>query len=317
MFALRRESFPGENGDLMYKLLIVDDEVAIRMMMVDYFEDHFQVLSASCAQEALKLCESSRPDLVISDIQMPGMKGPELLSEISRLYPQIKTILMTAYNVEDYLHTASINGVGCIVPKTVPFNFKELLSLVNGLLSAEIFGLSRYMLEDYSSLCNYTITSSDQARDIREEVSERISEKFPDARDIKLLLDEIITNAIYHAPALPDGTEKYEEYRHVILDPTEYVILDCGYDSEKYGVSITDMQGRLEKQRILYLINRHLRGEGMLDDSGRGIHMSRLFADRMIINICPGRKTEVILMNYFSSLYRGYKPLYINEIQME
>jgi hypothetical protein len=42
--------------------------------------------------------------------------------------------------------------------------------------------------------------------------------------------------------------------------------------------------------------------------------MSRIFADRMVINIDPGRKTEVILMNYLSPAYRGFKPLYINEL---
>lgn len=82
----------------------------------------------------------------------------------------------------------------------------------------------------------------------------------------------------------------------------------------KYAVSITDYQGKLTKETVLYKIDRQITGEGLLDDSGRGIHMSRLFADRMIINIEPGKRTEVILLNYFSHKYRGYKPLYINEL---
>ena len=61
-------------------------------------------------------------------------------------------------------------------------------------------------------------------------------------------------------------------------------------------------------------MERQISGAGLLDESGRGIHMSRLFADRMVINIDPGRKTEVILMNYLSPAYRGFKPLYINEL---
>jgi hypothetical protein len=90
--------------------------------------------------------------------------------------------------------------------------------------------------------------------------------------------------------------------------------VECGYDREKYAVSVTDNQGKLKKETVLYKIDRQLTGEGLLDDSGRGIHMSRLFADRMIINIDPNKRTEVILMNYFSNKYRGYKPLYINEL---
>ena len=42
--------------------------------------------------------------------------------------------------------------------------------------------------------------------------------------------------------------------------------------------------------------------------------MSRIFADRMIINIDPGKKTETIIFNYRKPLYHGFKPLYINEL---
>ncbi|MFH0919575.1 MAG: hypothetical protein V1913_04380, partial [Fibrobacterota bacterium] len=59
---------------------------------------------------------------------------------------------------------------------------------------------------------------------------------------------------------------------------------------------------------------RHIKGEGILDDSGRGLFMSRIFADRLIINIDPGKKTEMIVLNYRSSIYQGFKPLYINEL---
>ena len=90
--------------------------------------------------------------------------------------------------------------------------------------------------------------------------------------------------------------------------------LECGYDAEKYGIAVIDNMGRLTKDTVLYKIERQMSGEGVLDDSGRGLHMSRLFSDRLIINIAPKIKTEVILINYFSHKYRGYKPLYINEL---
>jgi hypothetical protein len=65
---------------------------------------------------------------------------------------------------------------------------------------------------------------------------------------------------------------------------------------------------------VMFKLDRHVRGEGMLDCSGRGIHMTRVFADRMVINILPGCKTEMVIMNYFLPKYRGYRPLYINEL---
>ena len=40
----------------------------------------------------------------------------------------------------------------------------------------------------------------------------------------------------------------------------------------------------------------------------------RKYIDRLIINIDQDRRTEIIIINYFSKVYKGYKPLYINEI---
>jgi CheY-like chemotaxis protein len=298
----------------MYKLLAVDDEQAIRNMLLDFFEDEYEVKTASSGEQALHMVSKEKFDLVISDINMPGIKGPQLLAQIQRLNPSIKTMLMTAYNVDDYIRMAKEYNISNIIPKTVPFNYDEISTLVKGILTEDVFGLERYLLEDGHVVKEYTVKSSEQAAKVREEITTQVNQQFGAVGDIKLIMDEILTNAIYHAPVRSDGLPKYREYTPVSLEKGEYVYICWGYDSEKYGVSILDCQGRLSKETVLYKIDRHVRGEGMLDDSGRGIHMSRLFADRMIINIKPKIKTEVVIMNYFSPKYRGYRPLYINEL---
>jgi len=111
-----------------------------------------------------------------------------------------------------------------------------------------------------------------------------------------------------------EGEEKYEEYADIQLSKNEFIEIRAVVDAEKYGVSITDRQGTLSKKTVLYKINRHVRGEGVLDDSGRGIFMSRIFADRLVINIDPGKMTEVIILNYKENIYKGFKPIYINEL---
>lgn len=297
-----------------YRILIVDDEKAIRMMLLDYLESMYEIVTAETGEEALSLLKQSHFDLVISDINMPGMNGPQLLSEVRRNYPGTKAALITAYNVDEYIKTAKEFSITNIIPKTVPFNFSELDFIVHGLVTGDIFGLERYLLDKGTILEQHVIRSSADARSIQNHLLELFESKFGTSGDMKLILDEIITNALYHAPALSDGTEKYQEFNDITLEPDEYIHLECGYDEEKYAVAVTDRQGRLTKETVLYKIERQITGEGLLDDSGRGIHMSRLFADRMVINIDPNKKTEVILMNYFSNKYRGYKPLYINEL---
>ena len=172
----------------------------------------------------------------------------------------------------------------------------------------------RYLLPGATHLAHYRITSSEEGRTVREEIVAQIEARFGKSGDMRLVLDEIITNAVYHASPSVDGREKYPAFSSVMLLPDEYVYVRCGFDAEKYGVLVTDIKGRLKKETVLCKIERQITGEGLLDDSGRGIHMSRLFADRMIMNIDPGKKTEVVLLNYFAAPYRGHKPLYINEL---
>lgn len=297
-----------------YRILIVDDERAIRMMLLDYLEVSYEIETAETGEEALAILEKERFDLVISDINMPGMSGPQLLSKVRKVYPSTKTALITAYNVDEYIRAAKEFSITNIIPKTVPFNFTELDFIVHGLVTGEIFGLPRYLLPDGTIIEKHTITSTNDARRVQDHLIGLFHKKFGTSGDMKLILDEIITNALYHAPKHKDGSEKYKEFSNITLEENEYIYVECGYDDEKYGVAVIDYQGRLTKERVLYKIDRQITGEGLLDDSGRGIHMSRLFADRMIINIDPNKKTEVILMNYFSNKYRGYKPLYINEL---
>ncbi|MFP4522668.1 MAG: response regulator [Fibrobacterota bacterium] len=298
----------------MKKILIVDDEASIRTMLEDHLDQKYEVTAKPDAAAALKTEGLETYDLVISDINMPGMKGYEFLSKVRIMHPHLKTVLITAYNVDDYVRMARKYGISNIIVKTIPFNFDELSYIVDGLLSGEIFGLERYMNSDYSVEGSFTVRNSNDAKEIREKIVETFSEKVGDTGELKLILDEIITNAIYHAPRTQDGQKKYREFSDVQLAEDEYVTIECGIDNEKYGISVIDNSGGLDKETVLYKIDRHVNAEGVLDDSGRGIFMTRIFADRMIINIDPSNKTEIILLNYFDKKYKGYKPIYINEL---
>lgn len=298
----------------MPAILIVDDEHGVRKLLADFLAKTYEVVCAENAEKALA-CLSEHPvDLVISDIAMPGMDGIELLQTVRKCHPKTKYALLTGNDIDHFIKADKKEYIANIIPKTAPFNFAELEAVVSGLITGEIFGLSRYLLRGGTTFAQYTITSADDGRTVREELVDRIAKRFGDARDMRLVLDEIITNAIIHAPSAADGRDKYRSFADITLAPDEYVDVECGFDKEKYGVSITDRKGRLKKETVLHKMERHISGAGALDESGRGIHLSRLFADRLVINIDPGKKTEVIIMNFLAPSYRGHKPLYINEL---
>jgi len=82
----------------MSKILLTEDQEDQRALYTDVLtEAGYEVIAAASAAEALKLFASSKPDLVVLDIQMPGMDGIETLSKILAKDRQIPVILYSAY----------------------------------------------------------------------------------------------------------------------------------------------------------------------------------------------------------------------------
>lgn len=82
----------------MKKILLVDDEENIRFVYEEEFkEEGYEVISASNGIEALGLFERDKPDLVILDIQMPGLNGIEVLRRMKTMDSSIPVILSSAF----------------------------------------------------------------------------------------------------------------------------------------------------------------------------------------------------------------------------
>ena len=83
----------------MKKILLVDDEEGIQLLYQEEFQDEgFEVISAFTGEEAMEKFSAEAPDLVILDIQMPGMNGIEVLRQMKMMAPQLPIILSTAYH---------------------------------------------------------------------------------------------------------------------------------------------------------------------------------------------------------------------------
>ncbi len=83
----------------MKKILLVDDEEGIQMLYREELEDEgYEVISAYTGEEGLEKFKTESPDLVVLDIQMPGMNGIEALRQMKMENPHLPIILSTAYN---------------------------------------------------------------------------------------------------------------------------------------------------------------------------------------------------------------------------
>jgi len=304
-------------------ILVVDDDKEMRELIADYLDDNgYKVL---CAQNGIDALNNYLPnykiDLVLSDINMPQMKGFELLKEVREKYPQIKRVLITAYSVEDYLELALKHDVGNILVKSTPFNFKELITVLNNLLTGDIFGLYKYFDSPVFKK-EFIISKGNCLDSYANEIIKNIPQ-YDKIKKIELVLIELLTNAIFYGIRGEKSDNKESWNYDFELSKEDSIIASLMYDEEKFGISIMDKGGRLKKTDVLFWVNRQVTRDenglpiGVYDTHGRGFYITREYIDRLIINIKPQKRTEIILINYFSkiqSLGREYKPLYINEI---
>jgi two-component system, NtrC family, response regulator AtoC len=119
----------------MRKILIVDDERAVRYSFERTFQGDYAVITAEGGQEALEKLEREHPDLVLMDIKMPGMYGLEALRRIKARSPGVPVIMMTAFRGSDTAIEAMKEGAYDYITK--PFENTELRLLIEkGLESA-------------------------------------------------------------------------------------------------------------------------------------------------------------------------------------
>lgn len=99
-------------GEAIKRILIVDDEENTRIGLTKLLsKEGYEVESAANGNEALDYLELKKVSLVISDINMPDMNGLVFLRELSRKFPSINVIMITAYGgVESYLEAMNLGA---------------------------------------------------------------------------------------------------------------------------------------------------------------------------------------------------------------
>src|SRR5690242_19470233 len=93
-------------------VMVVDDEPVIRETILEILQDEgFEALGMSNASHALKWAERIQPDIVLTDIIMPGKSGIDLAIELMQILPQCRIILFTGHVASyDLLEKARLQG---------------------------------------------------------------------------------------------------------------------------------------------------------------------------------------------------------------
>jgi len=121
------------------KVMVVDDEVDVQALFLQQFRREIKAGKiafhfAFSGEEALAYLEqhdATELVLILSDINMPGMSGIELLKRLKAKYANIKVFMITAYGDGDNLRAAELHGSDDCVAK--PIDFATLKQKIFGL----------------------------------------------------------------------------------------------------------------------------------------------------------------------------------------
>ncbi len=125
-------------GEIMKRVLVVDDEEDMLWMLqrnLNKGMTDVEILAAKSGEEALAILSDKSVNLVITDINMPGISGLDLLIEINNRFPSTGVIIMTAYPSNAYETQAMMSGSLRFIEK--PFDIKEVRAIVEEVLKEE------------------------------------------------------------------------------------------------------------------------------------------------------------------------------------
>ena len=113
----------------MHNIWIADDDEAIRLILEESLTDSgYKTDSFSTADDLVKELENTQPDLIISDVQMPGMLGFDLLKHINNNFEGLPVIIMTAFSDMQSAVESFGGGAFEYIPK--PFDLEETIRIV-------------------------------------------------------------------------------------------------------------------------------------------------------------------------------------------
>ena len=117
-----------------YTILVVDDEELIRNLVVTFLSKlGHSCITAIDGVDALEKMKGNKLDAVITDIKMPNMDGIILTREISRQYPELPVMVMTAFDEEYSAGIAISVGAREFIKK--PFSLDEFAIRIHKMIN--------------------------------------------------------------------------------------------------------------------------------------------------------------------------------------
>jgi DNA-binding response OmpR family regulator/signal transduction histidine kinase/ligand-binding sensor domain-containing protein len=151
-----------QNNEQLPLLLIADDNDEMRRFLKDEFTPKYRIIEAADGNTALGHAVSEIPDIIVSDIMMPGIDGIELcrLLKTDERTSHIPIVLLTAKNTDENMLEGLENGADDYVSK--PFNISILKARVRNLYQSRLMLRNRFMNEPEATVKEISPSASDE-----------------------------------------------------------------------------------------------------------------------------------------------------------
>jgi CheY-like chemotaxis protein len=119
-------------------ILLVEDNEQVRQLTYSVLADcGYKVYPAAGPEEGLALCHANHPDiqLLVTDVILPGMNGPQLAEQVTRISPRTRVLYISGYTSDAIAHYGVLDPGLWFLAK--PFSVSELVAKIREVLDAE------------------------------------------------------------------------------------------------------------------------------------------------------------------------------------
>jgi CheY-like chemotaxis protein len=295
----------------MATVLVVDDSAVDRRFVGGLLsrDGRFQVEFAEDGAQALGRIRESRPDLIVTDLQMPNRNGLELVAAVRMHHPEVPIILMTGHGSEDLAVEALHRGAANYVPK--PQLGQRLLDSVDEALSMVRADRTYDRLIGCMRRCEFSF-ELDNDPGLIDPLVDLIQQmvagmKLTDATGryrVGAAVKEALLNALYRGN-LEISFQQMQDTRVSLLEGKGEDLVEKRRNESPYKERRVNVEVKLHPEEARFVIRDGGKGfdpssipaagrPGSLDpETGRGLVLMRAFLDEVTFNAAGNEATLV------------------------